>query len=197
MDELITLIREPVKSIAKAKNRNMMRTYKLLLAEWIIMGLGFLIIPLAMGSTMAMIASTAVIATIIMGIVFTLFFGYLLTAAMRILGGKGDYYQGLTTLVYTIYPLAFGVLIASILSLIPIAGMILGFLVVSVLAVMSVATFFRATMDLFRVDAIRAFIACQVMFLGFFLAFYISLILGLAGAGALFGNVAFDAATLV
>jgi len=187
MDELITLIREPVKSIAKAKNRNMMRTYKLLLAEWIIIILAFLAVPLAAGSVMGL---EAIVATFVMGIVLTLFFGYLMTLAMKILGGKGDFYHGLTVLVYTVYPLSLGALVMSIVSLTAsLIAMLLGLIIVSVLAVMSFAMFFRTIMDLFRVDAIRAFIVFQMMFL----EFYILLILGMAGASAFLGS----AATLV
>jgi hypothetical protein len=123
----------------------------------------------ASGGALLGVAVMAGVAIIVALLVGSLVLGWIYSVALGILGGKkSSLYEGFTTLTLSVYPVAFGFLIFSILTTIGvltgngIAILVLGALgglAIAVTAVIGSATFYRATKDLFVVDYITAYIA--------------------------------------
>ncbi len=101
-----------------------------------------------------------------------LFFGYIFQTVMNILGGTGDYWDGLTTLSYPVFSVSLGVLLAMVFSYVPMLGPVLAFIFVAVFLSMGYASMFRLAQDMFDVGMIEAFIGVTVVLAVGFVAIY-------------------------
>ena len=127
----------------------------------------------------------------VFGIVFTggLFMGWLVTLAANILGAKGGFFEGLTSVTFPLVYLSFGFLLSAVLSLIqnPVATMLLSFASVMIFGVISYTTMFRAIKEFFGVDLLTSFVIVTVIFgVGMFALYAIAL--GGMAAGNLMGQ---------
>lgn len=182
MEALINLIKNPSAAILKAKKtKNYSTTLMVLVVEWLLIGIAAAIIPANLGTIGVFVGIGLGIGLFIMGIICVGFCAFLLQLVMRTLGGKGNYLHGLTAMTYTMFPLSLGIFILAVLSLIPILGIFLGFIAMSILAVISMAILYRSVKELFSVDMITALIGISVLMLGFVIAFWLAAAIGTAG----------------
>jgi hypothetical protein len=182
MEALINLIKNPSAAILKAKRaKSYSTTLMVLVIEWLLIGIAAAIIPANLGTMGAFVGAVLGGVLFITGIICVGFFAFLLQLVMRTLGGKGNYLHGLTAITYTMFPLSLGIFILAILSLIPILGIFLGFIAMSMLAVMSMAILYRSVKELFSVDMITALIGISVLMLGLVIAFWMTAAIGTAG----------------
>lgn len=169
------LLTNPVSAINDAKRSiKQDKVLTVLISEWVLFGLAFAIALQNFGMSAALRVGFAVA---VAGAVFTLFGGFLIQIVFTVLGGKGNYWTGLTTSVYENFPLAVGVFLASLLFRVPFIGVFLGALILIVMAITALSIFFRAIKELFRVDIITAWIGISILLLAFFVAIYTSMIL--------------------
>ena len=77
---------------------------------------------------------------------------------MSALKTKSDYFAGVATLAHTAMPASLGLLIVSILSLIPKAGPIIGAIIGLIFFALSAGTLYNATREFFETDMITALV---------------------------------------
>lgn len=182
MKALIDLIKNPSAAILKAKKaKNYSTTFMVLVVEWLLIGIAFAIIPAVMGGIFAVIGAGLGIVMFLAGIISMLFWGLLTQLVMKTLGGKGTFFHGLTAITYTVFPFSLGIFILSILSLVPILGIILGFIVMSMFSVISAAMLYKSIKELFSVDMITALIGISALILGIVCAIFMTIFVGTAG----------------
>lgn len=92
-----------------------------------------------------------------------LFFGYITKMVMNLLGGNGDYWDGLTTVSYPVFSVSVGILLAMVLSYVPMVGPALAFVFVAVFFAIGYSSMFRLAKDMFGVEMIEAFIGITVV----------------------------------
>ncbi|MFP4116510.1 MAG: YIP1 family protein [Candidatus Aenigmatarchaeota archaeon] len=92
-----------------------------------------------------------------------LFFGYLMKVVLNVLGGEGDYWDGLTTIAYPVFSVSLGILLAMIFSYVPTVGPALAFIFVAVFFAIGYSSMFRLAKEMFDVGMIEAFIGVTVV----------------------------------
>ena len=169
------LLTDPVVAINRAKHqRNYNELLALVFIEWVLVGLGLAVTLRDFGVPAALSFGVAIGAC---GIVLTLFGGFLLQLVFHVLGGKGTYWTGLTVSAYSKFPLAFAILLGSILFTIPFIGTVVGVVLFIVMAILSFSTLYRSIKELFQVDIVTAWIGVSVLLLSFVVTVYLSIIL--------------------
>lgn len=180
---------DPVKCVQEArKHKDMGRSLLILAIASVLfavsLGLGLNRLGSVLPSNIPMTATRGVGVAILGFSIFFLgglFLGWLTKLTFHILGGKGHYYKGLSTVVYSLKYISVGILLAVLLSYIPFLGGLLAFLSVSTFGVISYATLYRAARELFGVDMITAFVGISVIFAVIMLSFYGSVAFGAGG----------------
>jgi hypothetical protein len=132
-----------------------------------------------------------------LGILCSIFCGYLITVITNTLGGRGNYYSGLTTITYSSFPLSLGFLITALLSLIhPVLSATIGFILIAVTAALSFSIYFRSIKELFTTEMIVAFISFVTIVYVFAASIYGAILFSAAeflpalqgtGLGSIFG----------
>src|SRR3989338_3604095 len=102
-----------------------------------------------------------------------LFLAFIHKSILKNLGGKGGYNHGLTAVAYSALPVSLGSLLAAIVGWLPlVAGLPLvasqvlqfvAFILFAVLAAWGFSAFYRATKDLFTVDAVTSFVGVALL----------------------------------
>jgi hypothetical protein len=176
MKEILT---NPVAAIMHAKKRkDMSETIQLLIVDWIIISVAFLLIP-----NLGLAAKAAAAAFVgVVGILGTLFFGFLIQLVFNVLGGKGRFYEGLTSAVYAKFPIAVGIFIAALFTWLPFAGLPIAVLASIIFTIIGVVAFYRSVKELFGTDIITAWIGVSILVLGIILGLYIAAV-PLVGSG--------------
>jgi len=158
------LLTNPIEAIAASKKKKDMNTViALMITEWV-----FFTIAVAV----LVQNSALLVATFIGGIIATLFAGFLTEIVFRTLGGKGQYYEGLTTVVYSEIPLSFGLMISSFFLLGKYVGVVIALFVASIYSVMALATTYKAAKELFKIDMITTWVGIGVLIGGILIALY-------------------------
>lgn len=177
------LLLDPVVAINSAKR---MRDYHelllLLVIEWALVGIGLAVTLRTFGTSAALgIGAMAAL----LGIALTIFGGFLIQLVFHILGGRGTYWTGLTSAVYAKFPLAFGVFLGAILFSIPVFGLLVGVLLITLTSLMSISIFYRTLKELFQVDIVTTWVGIGILVAGIIVSLYISIILLSPGAPTL------------
>jgi len=116
----------------------------------------------------------------------SLFLGLVLVIVLNTLGGNGDYFDGLTTLSYSLLPFFIGVFLSITINLLPnllnIITTDMNIMIIKGLIVLAIGTFFtaesiaimyRAIKELFETDMITAFVGATVLSAAIAIPFYI------------------------
>ncbi len=99
-----------------------------------------------------------------------LFAGYLISVAMRTLGGTGGFFEGLTTIAYALYVPSIALFIMGLLA--AGAAMVGGMGVVMIMVgmvvlmwgvILGIATFYRSLKELFSTDMVTALVGGTIM----------------------------------
>jgi len=118
----------------------------------------------------------------------SLFLGFVLVIAVNTLGGNGVYFDGLTTLSYSLLPLSIGIFLSitinSLLGALKITdlniNMIIGlisFAIGTFFSAESVAIIYRAIKEFFETDMITAFIGATVLSAAIVIPLYVMIYL--------------------
>ena len=176
------IFQNPGKELARAKKEKKLgKSVGVLAFSWILMAAtvwisaslasGLAGVPLlsslgvfvsASGTAMAAAAATFVI-----GLIGSLFLAYPLQVVLNAMGGKGQYFQALTPIAYSLFVASVGLLVAAILSFIPMGiGALLGFVVLAVTLPLSVVVLLRGVKDLWGMDWLGSVIGVGIYALG-------------------------------
>lgn len=165
------LLFKPTAAIERVKRKkNWSFVFSVLLLEWLFIALGNAVLVKESATNTQLLLLVDII--LLFGLSSTLFGGILVKIIFRILGGKGEYFEGLVVATYPNIYLAVGILISSLLVLLPF-GTILAFLVIAVCAAASVAVFFKSAQELFKVDLVTSFVGIVALIVSLVLSFYI------------------------
>jgi len=175
MEVIRDILMNPVKAILKAKkDRNMNKTLLILVISWIMVGISFSFTLYRIGTPL--IALSSALAIFLFGILFSLFYGYIINIVMNVLGGKGKYYDGLTAATYSSLPISIGILVTTILSFINVVlGGLLGFLALAITTALSLSIYFRAIKEFYSTDMVVTFVGFLVTIYVLMIAIYLSL----------------------
>jgi len=114
-----------------------------------------------------------------------LFFSWLFSLGMSMLGGHGDFYEGLASISYPLSIFSVGIFIAALASYAGVLGWIISFLALTTCGMLSYTALFRATKEMFRVDMLTAFIGVSALFAVMIFALYGSTMVGVLSSGFL------------
>jgi hypothetical protein len=180
LERIKELLKSPLIAINKAKKeRDVYKTFWILILTWILMGLSFSII--ALKAFIPIISVAIGIGIFAFGFLFSLFCSYVIAIIMNVLGGKGKYYEALTATTYSSFPVSVGFIIAAILAFIHPILLIVGFILLVITSALSFSIYFKAIKEFFNVDMITTFIGFIILIYIFILSIYIVSMFGLAG----------------
>ena len=120
----------------------------------------------AVGTASVVIAIGVFLLVLVGGLIV----GWLIQLIATTLGGKGRYYEGLTSVTNSLIVPAIGAVAAAILSYVPYIGLPLVFLVLAITLSIGVASLYRSVKELFSTDMITAFVVVSVLTLALILA---------------------------
>jgi len=195
MSDIKLLFKSPDEAISKAKKKKGMgHAFATLALASIIIAISLAITIAQFGASLPFAVTQAIAVTAVSTFLLTflggIFLGLLLMLTVNTLGGKGNWGDGVTTVGYSLVAPSVGILVASLVSIIPLAGILVGFIVLAITFVLGAATFYRSTKELFGVDMLTAFIAISVMIGMLFVSFTVGSVIvgssiGAAGIGGL------------
>jgi hypothetical protein len=187
VDTLRDLLTSPPDVIARAKReRCLCRTGAVLVVDWILIATAILALSLrwmSLGWAAGMAAGI-----FILGVLATAFLGWLIRLIMTLLGGRGDYFEGLTSVTYAIFPLSLGILLSVAISPLALLSGLIIFALLTVLSLLGLATLYRAVKELFGTDLITVWIALSILMGVLISAFYAALLIAQPELLAWFGT---------
>ena len=173
METFKELLKTPLTAIKKAnKKKDIGETINILLVSWILCGISFFIIGIREGISLITISGFS-ISVFLLGILGTMLVAYFIYLIMNVLGGRGRYFAGLTSLTYSCFPLSFGAIITAFLYLLhPALGVILGFIIMGAFAALGLSLLFKTIKELFAVDIITSWIGISLLILAIVITIY-------------------------
>lgn len=188
----IEIIKYPAKAIEKAKkSKNMNSTLTILIEVAILFGIAAAVIvaklPLPIASLMYAAVGASFVSGLLLIIVAALFLGLVLHTVAAIMGGKGEYFNALTTVTYTMVGPVVGILVAALLSIIPVVGAVVGFIVLALTFAHGFSVLYKGTKDLYGVDMVTTLVIISVVTLSVVAAVWIAMVLNIASFSSLAG----------
>lgn len=189
---MMKLLYAPDEAILAAKrDRNLMKSIMILLISCalllatLVVFFSFTKVPL---EYLVKLEFPIAIYTFLVPFLGSLFLGFILVVAVNTLGGNGNYFDGLTTVSYSLFPFSIGIFLSITINLLP---NVLGVLILDMnitaiksLAVLAIGMFFtaesvaivyRAIKELFNTDMVTALIGTSVVSAAVIIPFYIVL----------------------
>jgi len=181
----------PLQAISAAKvERRIMKSMIVVLVASLLAGMGALIASQDFSARGALVFLIVVVGSFVGTVVLSVLF----QLALRVLSGRGSFYEAITVIGYSFFITTAAFFVASTLKLIPFVGLWLGGILMGVAVILSTVVMLRAGMELFSTDLLSVLIALFAVYVGIFMAIYfiaIGLILenlatltGLARVGA-------------
>jgi hypothetical protein len=118
----------------------------------------------------AMTLASLAVGVFLLTFVGTFILGWIVELIATTLGGKGKFYEGLTSVVNAFVVPSIGVLIAAIFIHIMPVGIGVIFIALAVTIALGLATLYRSIKDLFSVDMITAFVTVSILTMALILA---------------------------
>ena len=167
------LLTNPIVEITRAKReKNLLKTISFLAFNWVLIAIGASVL---LTSASPVPQALIFIGVLSGGIVFSLFKGVLVRIVMTTLGGRGNYFEGLTSVVYLEFPISIAVLLTGLLSVTSINGLVISLILSIVLFLIGIATFYRSIKEFFSVDIITAWIGVSILIMGIVAACYLTI----------------------
>lgn len=183
----LDVIKNPVKALERAKKeRNMTKAVITTVVASVIFAIG-----VALTSVMTLpIATTTGFAGIffLFALIAILFSGLITELSANVLGGKGQFFEGLTVTANAGILLSIGFLISSIFSLVPY-GIVVSVIAFGVFFALSIATLFRGIKEMFKTDMMTSFLTFIVLMVTLLVAMYFGGGTGLINMGSLLSVV--------
>lgn len=181
----LELIRNPGSSLARArKSKDMGKSVNVLLTSSFLASVSLIFAVFRVSATSVtplMIVSLGAVA-FFMTILMAMIFGWTTQIIATTVGGKGKYYEGFTTVVYSLFAPSLGLLAASLMTVAPGTWPISMSILFPSFA-LGVATFYRGVKELFRLDTPSSMATVAATIISFLLTAYALITLNLLGAG--------------
>ena len=158
-----------------------------LLLTWGLVGFGLFMVSVKVFSLIVAFAIGMI--GFVAGTLLTTFFAYLLTRIMNILGARGKFINGLTTLAYSLFPVSVAIIITSMLAFINSMLGVIGFIVIAIQVALSLSLFFRMLKDLFRTNMITVLVGFFIIVYVIMASVYLTVSLSSADLYAFFGEM--------
>ncbi|HLD83532.1 MAG TPA: YIP1 family protein [archaeon] len=137
--------------------------------------------PVMFRATPLMALSTGVVAFSVAAL-FCGVFGWTVQVVANALGGRGQYFHGLTAVSYAMAAPSLGILISALITVVPIVRPF-SFVILVPSFGLGLATLYRAIRDMFRVEMATAAITVFICAVSFLLALYVTVTLGILSSG--------------
>lgn len=158
------IVKNPVSALMKAKkSKNMNYTITTLVIAAILFALSSVIVLFNVLGITAALAVATFITVFLSVIVVGLLFGLLLHIITKTLGGKGDYFEGLTTITYALIAPSIGFLITAILMFVPWIGTPIGVIVLALTLAHGISLLYRGVKELYKVDMVTSLVVISVL----------------------------------
>ncbi len=174
----IDILRNPVKSLTDAKKKRSMNKTILVLIEVSVIfaaATGVLVAKAGLFGILLLASAAAIFLVALVGMLLLGLVVHIITAT---LGGKGRYFEGLTTVTYSMVPLSAGVLIVSLLAWVPLTTGI-QIIVIALTFALGLSVLFRGIKELYSIDMVTSYVAVSVAVMAILIAVYASLGLSL------------------
>lgn len=167
------IIKNPVKSINQAKkNKNMNKTLAVLVEDAVLFAIAAaLIVAKTNAYNMAVLGSG--LSAFFVTLIGIMLFGMTIHVSATILGGKGKYFEGLTSIAYGGFPLSVGFFIVALLSFVPLTIGI-QIVIMAITAAMGLGIIYRGIKDMYRIDMITSIVVVSIALIALFIALYTS-----------------------
>ena len=176
----LDIIKNPAKSLAEAKKkRDINKTLIILVENAVLFAVAAGLIVARTGLAGGLLL-TSVSAAFLFVLIGALLFGLVVQISATTLGGKGQYFEGLTSVVYSLTPISAGIFVVALLSLIPFTAGI-QIIVMALSFALGFSLIYRGIKELYKTDMITAFVVVSVTILVIFAAIYVSMGLSLLG----------------
>jgi len=163
INELLT---NPVLAISKGKKeKDLKTTFIILLFEWFLVGVSALILVNRVNTAVGIF---------FFGIVATLFSGFLTQIVFTCLGGKGKYFEGLTSNVYALLPVSTASIFSSIFLYLPALGVLLSFITFAIFTVLGLSILYKSVKEFFSTDMVSSLVGINILIAGVVLALYLA-----------------------
>ena len=182
------LLKSPLVAINNAKReKDIGKTIWILILTWVLVGLSFLLVSMRMLSPLMSVGIG--VTFFLLGILCSVFCSYIIVIIMNVLGGRGKYFEGLTVMTYSSFPISLGIFITALLTSIhPILGTI-GFIIIAVKTALSLSIYFRSVKVLFRTDMLTTFIGFLIVLYVFMISIYLTIIMSSTVASPFLTNL--------
>lgn len=171
--KFLDIIQKPVDAINKAKKRDMNNTLFALFVSSALFALSFLLMTKQFLYIDISAMVTMFLSVFILVIIGEVVISYVTKVFMNVALSRGSYYEALTANVYSLPSLSVGVLVFSILEMIPVIGMLIGALLLMGFIALSISTGFRAFKELYKTDLITVYVCFGLIFVSLILALYL------------------------
>jgi hypothetical protein len=174
------LILNPVNVIKEAKRKkDINKSFMVLLINSILLFFSFLLFtyPSSLIRLEYKIGISFIV--FVLNVFGAILLSFFLELIFSILGGKGKFYEGLTSVSYAEFPLSLALFISSLFFQIPGIGLLLSSVLLTIFGLISLSSWLRAIKEFFDVDWIVVWIGICVIGTSLVIAIYLT-ILGLA-----------------
>lgn len=194
IDTVKQLLSSPTDAIATAKRRKSLTTSLGILAvDWVAIALALAALLMGaaakipvIGGLVGITGGVLAVGVAILGFLFCLFLALPAGLVMEILSGRRCFFEALTAIAYGLFAPSLGLLVAILLSFIPVIGGIAAFIIIIFSVAIGIATGVRAVNILFGVDLLTAVIGVVIVYAAVMVALYFLLIpMALSGLWAL------------
>ncbi|MFH0836563.1 MAG: YIP1 family protein [Candidatus Aenigmatarchaeota archaeon] len=173
-------LRKPAEAILETKKKkNMGKTIGYLVLSAVLLAIAAAIASAKTGLLLGMIETGPLVLAVgmfLLVVVGAFVVGWIVTLIATILGGKGDQYEGLTSVTNALFVPSIGALVAVLVSFVPYVGLPLIFLVLAISISIGLASLYRSVKELFSTDMITAFVVVSVLSLALILALFATMI---------------------
>ena len=192
--KILDIIKNPSKAVKAAKKQDYGKTFLVLVVCAVLFGVASFILATVWWQALL---------TMIIVFLATMLTGLILGTLMFYLTSNGFFYEGLTTMTYSLFPFALGAVLLSILFTVFLPVGIISLVLSAVLmilifvfsAAISFALFFRVAKELYKTDMITVFIAYIFLwivmsfgYIGMYFAFMATKLFPLFSMGGFMGG---------
>ena len=184
---LMMILNDPLKAVKQASKVKIGHVLLILLLAWGLIGFGLFMVSVKVFSLIVAFA----IGTIgfVAGALLTVFFAYLLTRVMNIIGARGKFINAITILAYSLFPVSVAIIITSMLAFVHSALGVIGFIVIAIQVALSLSLFFRMMKDLFRTNMINVLVGFFIIVYVIMASVYLTVSLSSADLYSFFGEM--------
>lgn len=176
----IDILKSPVSAFAAAKKKKSINKTLIVLAEVsVLFAISASLITINSLFSSVGIAGAASMATFVFLLSFLsiMLVGWVIDIIAKMLGGKGSYFDGLTTVTYGSVFLSTGTFLASSIVFVPVAGLLLSAIVLLPTFAAGFASLYRGVKEMYKTDTITAFVTISVTTLTLVMAIQMVLVL--------------------